>query len=256
MIVITGGGSGIGQALAQRLAYRGKEVLIIGRHTDTLLETANLSPHISTCTADISCDIGRQKILSHLETTLHIEALVHNAGIIEPIVPIDQLDEVSLQQSFVTNIIAPLLLTQALLAKLTHSRVLHIGSAVAYFPVAGWTAYCVSKAALAMLTRCWQLECLDTAFSSVMPGIVDTNMQSFIRQSHAMAPAQLNFYHTLKKEQRLLTPQTVALFLSWLLLDSAFDEYRAQEWDIYDTKHHTSWLVEPFIVPDFNFSSK
>lgn len=252
LIVITGGGSGIGRALAQNLANRGKRVLVIGRHSDTLLATAATSSLISICCADVSSTEGRQTIVSSLASTPHIEALVHNAGTIEPIMPIATIDEQSWQHVLATNLTAPLLLTQSLLAQLTTSRVLHIGSGAAYFPVSGWAAYCVSKAALSMLTQCWQLEYRSAAFASVMPGIVDTGMQTLIRHSHLMEASQVDFYKMLKQEQRLLTPEVVALFLSWLLLDTSVDSYSAKEWDIYDTKHHSSWLVAPHCVPHFN----
>lgn len=249
MYVITGGGSGIGRALAHTLSERNKQVLVVGRRRQTLDETASFSPLIQTCCADVSSLEGRQKISETLFSIDSIEGLVHNAGIITPIEAISVITENEWQQVIDINLNAPLFLTQQLLGKLNGGRVLNIGSAVAYFPVQGWAPYCVSKAGLSMLTRCWQLESANPAFASVMPGIIDTDMQAIIRQTTAMCPEKRNYFVTLQQENRLVTPETAALFLSFLLLDVSIEDYVLQEWDIYDTKHHSLWLTTPHHVP-------
>ena len=249
VFVVTGGGSGIGRALAIALANRGKSVLIIGRHENTLVKTAALSSCIDYFCADISDPEGRQQLVNHLQSVSVIQGLIHNAGIIEPIVSMTGIDEASWHACMATNIDAPLFLTQSLLPLLTQGRVLNISSGAAHFPVVGWAAYCVSKAALSMLTRCWQSEMTEVAFASVMPGIIDTPMQATIRASNHMAFKKRDFFRQLKQENRLITPETVAAFLCWLLLDIDTSEYSSQEWDIYDTSHHSAWLIPPNIVP-------
>lgn len=249
MFVVTGGGSGIGRALAHSLAMRGKKVVITGRRLDALQETASFSSLISVCSADVTSQEGREAILSHLPDSSPLEGLVHNAGIIEPVSLLGTIEEDAWKKTLATNLDAPLFLSQLLLPRLTEGRVLHISSGVAHFPVAGWSAYCVSKAALFMLTQCWQLESTNTAFASVMPGIIDTDMQAFIRQSSCMDNEKQAFFKTLEREGRLIKPETVALFLSWLLLDLDKARYVSREWDIYDTAHHPSWLVAPHLVP-------
>lgn len=251
MFLITGGGSGIGRALAQVLAAKGKKVLIIGRREHLLAETAAFSPLISTLQADVSTAEGRQQILAYLSDIESLEGLINNAGRINPISPIATIDELSWQQVMATNLNAPLFLTQLLLDKLKQGRVLNIGSGAAYFPVAGWAAYCVSKAGLSMLTRCWQLEKPDLALSSVMPGIIDTDMQQLIRDAEYMEEEKRNFFKNLYQQDQLVSATTVASFLSWLLIDADLALYRSKEWDIYDKKHHQYWLKSPQTVPDW-----
>ena len=273
MFVVTGGGRGIGSALAVALAQRGKPVLIIGRDEASLIKTAAYSPLIQSLCADVAVQDGRKTIQERLQSVAAIHGLIHNAGIIDPIAPIESIDEAAWHACMATNIEAPLFLTQLLVDKLgsvdhpssevrrpagrrnpNHQqplgagRVLNISSGAAHFPVAGWAAYCVSKAALSMLTRCWQKESTGIAFASVMPGIIDTQMQSRIRAASHMNPDKLDFFKRLKQEQRLLTPETVAEFLCWLLLDIDSETYSSREWDIYDTSHHAAWLVPPNIV--------
>ena len=249
MFIVTGGGSGIGRALAHALALRHKPVLIVGRRDDLLVETAGFSPSIDYLCADVSTSKGRQHIKAHLKKVCTIDGLIHNAGIIDPIVPITSIDEAAWRQVMATNVDAPLFLSQLLQDKLVGGRVLHIGSGAAYFPVAGWAAYCVSKAALSMLTRCWQLECSRIAMTSVMPGIIDTNMQALIRNASHMAADKIDFFKRLQQEKQLLSPATVAAFLCWLLLDIDKERYVSKEWDIYDQTHHHAWLMPPNTVP-------
>lgn len=251
MYIITGGGSGIGQALAITLAQRQQSVLIIGRRIEALQKTASQDERISYFQADISTESGRGDLCSFLQDCQQVSGLVHNAGVIEPIAPIQTLQLADFEQVLATNVAAPLCLNQLLLPKLTGGRVLHIGSGAAYFPVQGWAAYCTSKAALSMMTQCWKEECQDPAFTSVMPGIIDTPMQSVIRHSHHMAPDRVAFFQNLKDNQQLVSAETVALFLAWLLLDIERDLYSSKEWDIYDQSHHQHWLVPPHQVPSF-----
>lgn len=249
MFVVTGGGSGIGRALAQALAKREKQVLIIGRREQALVETAKFSPLITYLAADVSTHEGREQIAAYLQPLKKLEALVHNAGVIEPISAVATMTEAAWQQFIDTNLNAPLFLSQLLLTKLPQGRILNIGTAAANFPVVGWSGYCVSKAALSMLTRCWQLENPQMAFSSVMPGIIDTDMQALIRRAEFMDEDKRHFFLALHREGRLLAADTVASFLCWLLLDVDKEQFVSKEWDIYDTSHHQSWLAAPQQVP-------
>lgn len=250
MFVVTGGGRGIGRAVAIALAERGKSVLIVGRHEDTLAETATCSPLITYYCADVSSSQGREQLAAFLQPIAILSGLIHNAGIIEPIAPISQIDAASWHQCMATNLDAPLFLSQLLMDKLINGRVLNISSGAAHFPVQGWAAYCVSKAALSMLTQCWQIESPDIAFASVMPGIIDTQMQAVIRDAVHMSAEKVDFFNQLKNTNRLVSPATVAAFLCWLLLDIDNAHYVSQEWDIYDTNHHHAWLIPPFNVPE------
>lgn len=248
MFIITGGGSGLGRALAIALTQRNKPVLIVGRQEQLLQETASCSNKISYLCADISTEPGRELLLTHLQSTPRIEALINNAGTLYPIASLKDISLDDWHKAFSTNVDAALFLPQKLSKQLINSKVLNIGSGAAYFAIKGWAAYCASKAALAMLTKCWQLEAEEIAFASVMPGIVDTKMQAHARMGINMDAEQTNFYKHLKATNRLLAPETVAEFLVWLLLEVDANTYKAQEWDIYDTSHHHQWLKPPHQV--------
>jgi NAD(P)-dependent dehydrogenase (short-subunit alcohol dehydrogenase family) len=248
VFIITGGGSGLGKALALALAGRDKPVLIVGRREQLLQETASLSPYIDYLCADIATEEGLNLLVHHAASAPQISALINNAGTLKPIMPMQDISPQDWQQALNTNLNAALFLPQKLAHQLSNGRVLNISSGAAYFAIKGWAAYCVTKAALSMLTKCWQLESEDIAFASVMPGIADTDMQAMAREGVNMDGEHADFYKQLKLKNKLVSPDTVAQFLVWLLLDIDKEHYQSREWDIYDTSHHQQWLRAPHQV--------
>jgi benzil reductase ((S)-benzoin forming) len=253
VFIVTGGGSGIGKALAFSLAARDKEVLIIGRRESLLHETSAGASNISYLCADVATSEGLQAIKHYLNPVPKIEGLVNNAGTLEPLTKLKDVDPIQWHNALNTNLNAALFLPQMLYNQLTGGRVLNIGSGAAYFALKGWGAYCVSKAALSMLSKCWQLESESVSFANVMPGIIDTGMQALARSKVNPDQNKSYFYQRLKEQDRLISPETVALFLTWLLLDVTPETYVSQEWDIYDTKHHPYWLKPPHRVLHWDY---
>ena len=78
---------------------------------------------------------------------------------------------------------------------------------------------------------------------------IDTEMQAEIRQAVYMDTDKVDFFKQLKQEKKLISTETVALFLCWLLLNIDKTQYESMEWDIYDESHHPMWLVSPYTVP-------
>ncbi len=248
MFIITGGGSGIGRALAVEIAKRGIDVLIIGRNEANLLEVASLHKNIMYYVADVASQAGRLAIKDYLQGK-KITALINNAGIIQPIAKISDVTLDEWHHIMATNLDAPLFLTNLLRPNLLGGRVLNIGSGAAHFAVFGWAPYCVSKAALSRLTECLQLEEENIAFASVMPGIIDTAMQKEIRETSNMTEKKQHFFQKLYSDDKLIKPEVVASFLAWLLLEIDTEKYESQEWDIYDKAHHKYWLKQKQNVP-------
>lgn len=249
MFVITGGGSGIGQALAQALCERAEAVLIVGRNQTRLEQAAASHALMQYLVCDLSTEAGRSILKNHCASLSPIKGLINNAGTLGALCDIRDLSLADWRQTMATNVEAVFALSQAFYPLMPEGRVLNIGSGAAYFPIKAWSAYCVSKAALSMLTRCWQLEADKVYFASVMPGIVDTPMQQEIREASAMTAEKQQFFIDLKNKSQLVQPETLADFLCWLLLDIDSAMYQSQEWDIYDTSHHAHWLKPTSQVP-------
>lgn len=235
MYIITGGGTGIGAALAAALAQRDCAVLIVGRRLACLQAVAETSSNIRYLSLDLTLEADRMILKEAVASYEHIAGLIHNAGMIDPIQPLSQLKDEDWRRILTLNLEVPYLLTKLFKPQLIGGRVLHIGSGAAHFPVASWGPYCVSKAGLAMLSQCWQVECPEIAFTCVMPGIVDTPMQDIIRASEQMADDKHDFFVKLKEQHKLLSCEQVASFLVQLLLDTPDEIYRQKEWDIYES---------------------
>ena len=92
-VLITGGGTGIGRALAKRFAAKGWQVIIVGRRSELLQDVVSQYPDsIRAITADVGKHEDRQIIIYNVQEPLHL--LVHNAAVLGPVGP---LLEVSLE---------------------------------------------------------------------------------------------------------------------------------------------------------------
>lgn len=157
-ILVTGGGSGIGRALAEAFHKLGNHVIVAGRRASALEDVARANPGIETVVVDLADtqDIGRFAAqLARDYPALNV--LINNAGIMQPedwrAEPVDTQTAVA---TLATNLLAPILLTGALLPQLRkqpHAAVLNMTSGLAFLPLAGTPTYSATKAALHSFTE-------------------------------------------------------------------------------------------------------
>ena len=242
-ILITGGGTGIGRALAERFAAKGWRVTIVGRRLELLQEVARDYPDkISIISADVGSIQDRQKIVAEAKGTLDL--LVHNAAVLGPVGPILDQSPEDWKSHMATNVEGPLFLTQALLPKLVeNSRVVNISSGAAHQGIPGWGMYCTSKAALFMLGQLLKDELAQRNiwFGSVRPGIVDTPMQAEIRALEPEDFPMVEQFRKYKATGALVTSELVAQYLEWLLLEVSGPQLGEREWDIRDAEWQSAW---------------
>jgi NAD(P)-dependent dehydrogenase (short-subunit alcohol dehydrogenase family) len=242
-ILITGGGTGIGRALAERFAAKGWRVTIVGRRLELLQEVARDYPDkISIISADVGSIQDRQKIVAEAKGTLDL--LVHNAAVLGPVGPILDQSPEDWKSHMATNVEGPLFLTQALLPNLVeNSRVVNISSGAAHQGIPGWGMYCTSKAALFMLGQLLKDELAQRNiwFGSVRPGIVDTPMQAEIRALEPENFPMVEQFRQYKATGALVTSELVAQYLEWLLLEVSGPQLVEREWDIRDAEWQSAW---------------
>ena len=235
--VITGGGTGIGKALAIELATNHEmEVLVIGRRIKPLQETANIKPDkITLCAADVGTVSGREKICESIPADLNIKFLVQNAAVLNPVSLLADLKLDEWRNHMAINVEGPLFLSQALLPRMHNSRILHISSGAAHRALAGWAAYCTSKAALFMLYQAMNTELnnQNIYIGSVRPGVVDTPMQALLRQSDPQAFPDLPVFTQYNEDGKLIPVDIVARFLAHILFETNNQDFSGKEWDIY-----------------------
>lgn len=255
--IITGGGTGIGAALAKRLVSRSQKVLIVGRRANKLLETQNQCSDqslIRTVVADVSKPEGRQAILDSLDKYEIVDNLVHNAAVLEPVGPLIDVTPEDWNKHMSINVEGPLFLTKILLPLLSQKnendkggRVLHVSSGAAHHEYRGWGPYCTSKAALHMVYKVLAAELmpLGIAVGSARPGVVDTEMQELIRAKTEYEVPDVSRFKVMKEQGSLVDPDDVAKFLDWLLHATDDMEFSEKEWDIRDDESLYRW--EDFI---------
>ncbi|MFP4648205.1 MAG: SDR family oxidoreductase [Halorhodospira sp.] len=244
LAVVTGGSSGLGRALARGLARSGARVLAIGRRSEALQETASADPErIQTLTADVAEVQDRQRVV---ETAYghRVRALIHNAGVLDPVGPLREVDASSWRQAMAVNLEAPVFLTQGLLSLMEEgSRVLHISSGAAHRPTMGWGAYCASKSALYMVYQIYRDELWGEGVlvGSVRPGVVDTPMQAHIREQSRERFPSVDRFVKLKENDQLHRPENAADFVLWALQETGDKQFIEQEWDIGNEEHQQRW---------------
>lgn len=169
-VLVTGGSSGIGRALAAELNRRGAAVLLVGRDGAALGQALDSmggrSPRADACVADLATAAGR----AHVAATAAswggsgINVLVNNAGLGE-FGLLSQADDAAIERLFAINAIAPMQLTRALLGQLTaqpEAVILNIGSVFGSLGYPGFAAYSASKFALRGFTEALRRELADT----------------------------------------------------------------------------------------------
>ena len=186
VVVVTGAGSGTGRELVLELTRRGATVAAVDFRADTLAETASLATQaggtVSTHTLDVS-DLAKVAALpaAVVKAHGHVDAIINNAGIIQPFVSISELPWKDVEHVMAVNFFGPVALVQAFLPLLTkrpEAHILNVSSMGAYAPVPGQTVYGASKAAVKLFTEGLRSELMETKIgvTIVFPGAIATNI--------------------------------------------------------------------------------
>nr|WP_306220445.1 SDR family oxidoreductase [Cohnella sp. WQ 127256] len=182
-VLITGGASGIGLALAERFIHYGNQVVIVGRNENKLHALKLQYPSIQT----YACDIGNSEQLNLLVTQLYdnhpeLNVLINNAGIQHNytfLEPANRSDLVA--EEMTINLTAPIQLISKLLPLLyrqQHSAIVNVSSGLALVPKKSAPVYCATKAGLHIFTKAlrYQLENTNIKVFEILPPVVDTEM--------------------------------------------------------------------------------
>ncbi len=152
-ILITGGGSGIGRALAHALAAEGNRIIVAGRKADALEETARGHEGIATAVLDVA-DAGAIPAFAAKMAAEHpaLNVLINNAGImVYEDLDAEPYDLATAEAIITTNLLGPIRLTTALLPHLRKqaaATVMTVSSGLAFVPLAPTPTYSATKAAI------------------------------------------------------------------------------------------------------------
>jgi uncharacterized oxidoreductase len=180
-ILITGGGSGIGRALAESFHALGNQVIIAGRRQAALDETTRANPGMASLVLDIGDPQAIRRFVAQL-TAGHpdLNVVVHNAGIMQPEKLLESPDAIA-EATVATNLLGPIRLTSALLPHLSRQRsaaIMTVTSGLAFVPLAHFPTYSATKAALHSYTESLRHQLRDTSIQvlELAPPYVQTEL--------------------------------------------------------------------------------
>lgn len=181
--IVTGGGRGIGRAIAEMFAAEGATVAVFARSAHELRETVATIERTGGRAQAFPIDITDAGALSRaLDAVGAVDILVNNAGTVGPLGPLWEIDPDAWWRTMDVNVRGPLLTMRAVLPGMIERRRGRIINVVTGMtPLAHLSSYLASKTALVRLTECVALEAkpYGVAAFSMAPGTVRTTMAEY-----------------------------------------------------------------------------
>lgn len=234
--VITGGGRGIGAAIAEALARLGASVSLIGRNAETLQVTADrlakdYGVKVASASADVADEAAVQKAISTVRDVLGAPTvLVNNAGVAVS-APFLKSNAAFWRNVLDIDLMGSVYCTQAVLPAMLESkwgRIINIASTAGVTGYAYVTTYCAAKHGMIGLTRALAIETARTGVTvnAVCPGYTDTEMTSqtianITKKTGRSREEALASLVTHNPQGRLIQPSEVADAVVWLCGDNA-----------------------------------
>lgn len=201
--VITGAGSGIGAEVSRELHERGDQLVLVARDDSRAGQLAGEYDGARTLVADLADPAALEQQMAGLELPERVDSLLHIAGVVD-LAPVADLPYAQLREQLDVNLIAPALLTRALLPALREASgmVVFVNSGAGLTAHPDWSAYAASKFGLRALADSLRGEEAGNGVrvTSVYPGRTATPMQQKV---HAQEGQEYD-------EERWIQPETVA----------------------------------------------
>jgi NAD(P)-dependent dehydrogenase (short-subunit alcohol dehydrogenase family) len=183
--LITGGGTGLGRAIALAFAREGAIVSVAGRRLEPLQEVAREVERRGGKAAVTVCDVtcAQDALRAVAETTARLgrlSVLVNNAGTLH-VSTIETIREEEWDRVMEVNVKGPFLMSRAALPELRKAgggAIINIGSVLGLIAAKGRAAYCTSKGGVTMLTRAMALDHAheNIRVNCICPAIVETDL--------------------------------------------------------------------------------
>lgn len=223
-VVVTGASRGVGAGIAAVCHSRGMNVAGCSRSGAATPDGERLISgrfDIADCEAtDAFCRRVEQQFG-------HIDLWINNAGMLEPIRPLRNVEVDELRRHLEVNVVGVFNGSRAYANHVRRTEkpgvLINISSGAARKGYGGWSAYCASKAAVDRMSECIAIEEQQAGLRvhAVAPGIIDTDMQALIRSTSVHDFPMVEKFHQLKRDDAFSTPEQVAVALLRLAFDPA-----------------------------------
>ncbi|MCL2833503.1 MAG: SDR family oxidoreductase [Treponema sp.] len=221
-ILVTGGATGLGYAIAAELHDSGAEVIIASRKTERLKKAA-AELGVSWFQFDINDENRMQETAAELENKFGpIYGLVNNAGIQNNKDALAYTEQ-EIRALFDTNVFGTLALTRELAKRMASRKtgsIVFISSAAVYIGMNRNLPYTGTKAAISAMCRALasELSPLGIRVNSIAPGWIETDL---VRESLAKVPERRALVERRSMLGRLGRPQDIGMAAAFLLSDAA-----------------------------------
>lgn len=183
--IITGGGTGIGRAIALAYAREGARVAVLGRRRDYLEEVVKNVSQGGGAGKAIVCDVTRSEQIRDAVTEIDsafgpVNVLVNNAGALN-VSTVESISEQDWDRVLETNLKGPFLMCRAVLPSMRRGgggAIVNIGSVLGLVGMKDRAAYCASKGGLTLLTKAMALDHAhdNIRVNCICPAIVETTL--------------------------------------------------------------------------------
>jgi NAD(P)-dependent dehydrogenase (short-subunit alcohol dehydrogenase family) len=246
VVIVTGASRGIGAAASIALAKAGATVMLVARDGRLAADVAQGIISAGGRAGSASCDVSDytavEAVVSETEGRFgRIDALINNAGVIEPIATVADSNPADWARNVQINLVGAYNPIRAVLPRMIKGgsgTIVNVSSGAAIRPLEGWSAYCSAKAGLAMLTQAVMLENTATGIRvfGFQPGTTDTDMQVTIRASG------VNVVSKIPRAQ--LTPVAHPAAAIVYLCTPAADDLNGREFSLRDESFRSRLTLE------------
>jgi NAD(P)-dependent dehydrogenase (short-subunit alcohol dehydrogenase family) len=234
--VITGGGRGIGRAIALAYAKEGANLVLASRAQEALEETRTMVEELGRQALVVSTDIRREDSVRKLaEQALHyfgrVDILVNNSGIAGPTLPLWDINLADWEETFAVNVTGAYLCCRAFLPGMIEQRsgsIIMISSMTGKRPLYGRTPYAASKMALVGIARtlAWEVGKYGIRVNVISPGAVEGERIKQVVRNQAAAQGiseeeAFNQFTSNSPLGRLVPPGDIAASAIFLASDKA-----------------------------------